>query len=168
MLWRSIGLNGAVGVVLATLVTGLAALLAWRWGSVLGELARGLAALGAAKAVRPIRSRASGPVGRLARQFDEVAPQVQDRLAHLDQDLQQLQAVLTGMAEGVIAVDARRRLLFANESAQRLFGLDANSVGRLVAELIRNPQVQEATDNALDGPAPFRGEIALASREPFS
>ena len=29
------------------------------------------------------------------------------------------------MAEGVIAIDARRRLLFANASANRLFGLDA-------------------------------------------
>ena len=34
--------------------------------------------------------------------------------------------VLEAMAEAVIAVDLRRRLLFANASANRLFGLDGN------------------------------------------
>jgi two-component system phosphate regulon sensor histidine kinase PhoR len=71
------------------------------------------------------------------------------------------------MAEGVIAVDVRRRLLFANASADRLLGLSETAVGRMVAELIRSPQVQEAVDAALAGPGPYRGEVALATREPL-
>jgi two-component system phosphate regulon sensor histidine kinase PhoR len=70
------------------------------------------------------------------------------------------------MAEGVIAIDGRRRLLFANASADRLFGLGPGSVGRFVPELIRSPQVQEAFEASLAGPDPYRGEITLTPREP--
>ena len=49
-----------------------------------------------------------------------------------------------------------------------LFGLDATSVGRLVPELIRSPQVQSAVDETLRLriPMPYQGEIALPGREP--
>ena len=79
--------------------------------------------------------------------------------------MEQLRVVLGGMAEAVIAIDARRRLLFANNSADRLFGLGTQAVGRLLPELIRSPQVQEAVDATLAGPDNFRGELALPGRE---
>src|SRR5262249_41483189 len=64
-------------------------------------------------------------------------------------------------------VDDRRRLLFANASANRLFGLDLSSVGRLVPELIRSPQVQEAIEATLrlSSPASHQAELVLPSRE---
>ena len=55
--------------------------------------------------------------------FDAVAPPIQERVGRLDRDVEQLRVVLGGMAEGVIAIDSRRRLLFANKSADGLFGL---------------------------------------------
>ena len=154
--------------VLAVLVViVLAGVVLARWASALGEITKDVAALGKGQPTRPILTRVGGPVGRLARLFDSVAPQLESRIARLEQDRQQLRAVLSGMAEGVIAIDARRRLLFANASANRLFGLDAASVGRLVPELIRSPRVQEAVEATLAGPEPYQGEISLANREPM-
>jgi two-component system, OmpR family, phosphate regulon sensor histidine kinase PhoR len=158
-----------VGVVLAivavVVLVIVAAFLLGRRAAALTEITRGVAALGKGQPTRPILVRVRGPVGRLARLLDSVAPQLEARIARLEQDRQQLRAVLSGMAEGVIAIDARRRLLFANASADRLFGLDGASVGRLVPELIRSPQVQEAIEATLAGPEPYQGEITLASRE---
>jgi two-component system phosphate regulon sensor histidine kinase PhoR len=158
-----------VGVVLAivavVVLVIVAAFLLGRRAAALAEITRGVAALGKGQPTRPILVRVRGPVGRLARLLDSVAPQLEARIARLEQDRQQLRAVLSGMAEGVIAIDARRRLLFANASADRLFGLDGASVGRLVPELIRSPQVQEAIEATLAGPEPYQGEITLASRE---
>ncbi len=133
----------------------------------LDEIARGIAALGEGRPYWPIRSRydSRGKVGRLVHLLDSVAPQLETRMARLEQDRQQLRAVLSGMAEGVIAIDARRRLLFANASADQLFGLDASAVGRLVPELIRSPQVQGAVEATLASHDPYRGEIVLSSRE---
>src|SRR4051794_5353241 len=119
-----------IAVVLATLAASLV-VVSVRRVQALEELRRGVEALGEGRPARPILARVGGPVGRLARVFDAVTPKLEARIARLEQDRQQLRAVLSGMAEGVIAIDARRRLLFANASADKLFGLDPGSVGRL-------------------------------------
>ena len=155
-----------VGLASAAVLLATAAVVSYRWAKALKELGRRVVALAEGKSARPVMTRVGGPVGKLARLFDEVAPRLESRIARLEQDRQQLRAVLSGMAEGVIAIDGRRRLLFANASADRLFGLDGASVGRLVPELIRSPQVQEAIEATLAGPGPYQGEITLAGREP--
>jgi two-component system phosphate regulon sensor histidine kinase PhoR len=155
-----------VGVGVAVVVTLLAAgLVVYRRAQALDEIARGVAALGEGRPYWPTVARVGGRVGRLGHLLDSVAPQFEERIARLEQDRQQLRAVLSGMAEGVIAIDARRRLLFANASADQLFGLDATSVGRLVPELIRSPQVQGAVEATLHSAQPYLGEVVLASRE---
>ena len=133
-------------IVLAVTGLAVAVYLVWRWRRALDEVASGLHALGAREKARPVFTMAGGPVGRLVRAFNASANEIETRIAGLDQDRQQLLVVLGAMAEAVIAVDLRRRLLFANASANRLFGLDTTSVGRLVPELIRSPQVQDAVE----------------------
>jgi two-component system phosphate regulon sensor histidine kinase PhoR len=158
-----VGIGLAIGTVVIVMI--VAAYVLGRRAAALAEIKRAVEALGKGQPTRPILVRVGGPVGRLARLFDSVAPRLESRIERLEQDRQQLRAVLSGMAEGVIAIDARRRLLFANASADRLFGLDGGSVGRLVPELIRSPQVQEAIEATLAGPEPYQGEITLVNRE---
>ena len=141
------------------------ATLAVRRARALAEVGLGVQSLGEGRPVRPIQARVGGAAGRLARQFNLVAPGLEDRLAQLEGDRQQLRAVLGGLAEGVVAVDARSRLVFANDAADRLFDLGPSAVGRLVAELIRAPQVHEAIDATLLGPGPHRAEIAVPGLE---
>lgn len=155
-----------IGVWIAiVVVVAVAALLAFRWSKAVKEVTRGITALGEGRPARPTLMRVGGPVGRLAGIFDTVAPLLEERIAKLEQDRQQLRAVLSVMAEAVIAIDARERLVFANASADGLFGLDAASVGRRVPELIRSPQIQEAVEATLSGTGPYKGEIALSNRE---
>lgn len=133
--------------------------------ALLGEIERQLVALGEGRPARPTRTRIAGRLGRLARRVDAVVPEIEGRLDLLGRDVEQLRVVLGGMAEGVIAIDARRRLLFANASADQLFALDERAIGRFVPELIRNPEIGAAVDATLDGPGPYRGEVILPSRE---
>ena len=157
-------------IIVVFVATGLAAAayMLWRWQSALAEVASGILALGARKKVRPVLTLARGPVGSLVRAFNAAANEIEARTARLDQDRQQLLVVLGAMAEAVIAVDLRRRLLFANASANRLFGLDTTSVGRLVPELIRSPQVQDAVEATfrLAVPAAYEAELTLPGRDP--
>ena len=156
---------GIAGSVVALIVLGWAVRALWHCRAVVRELERNLISLSEGRPMRPTKSRAPGSVGRLARRFDATVPLLQERVDRLGRDVEQLRVVLGGMAEGVIAIDARRRLLFANKSADTLFGLGAQAVGRLLPELIRSPQFHEAVDATLAGPEAYRGEILLPSRE---
>ncbi|MGC1718681.1 MAG: ATP-binding protein [Isosphaeraceae bacterium] len=154
-------------IALVLAVLGAAVLVAGRWLRAIRELSRGLSALGSGGRTRQILIDVWGPVGSLIGVFNEAAPAIQGRIDRLEEDRQQLRVVLGAMAEAVIAVDARRRLLFANTSADALFGLDATSVSRLVPELIRSPQVQSAVDETLrlHHPDAYQGEVAFPLRE---
>ena len=154
-------------IVLTVLVLALAACVVWSWISALREVTRGLHAMSDGQRARLVLSAVPGPIGSLIKAFNIAAADVQGRHERLDQDRQQLRVVLEAMDEAVIAVDTRQRLLFANASAQRLFGLEESSPGRLVAELIRSPQVQEAVEASLRlaGPEPYQGELNLPGRD---
>ena len=134
-----------------------------RWA--LEELLRGIAAIGAGRPVRPVQSPVRGTLGRVTETFNEIAPRLERRIAELESDRRLLRAMLGNMAEGVAAVDARRRLLFANAAAARMLGIGLGSVGRLFVELIRSPQVQEAIEATLSGKGPGRVEVSVPDPE---
>ncbi|HEU5115074.1 MAG TPA: histidine kinase dimerization/phospho-acceptor domain-containing protein, partial [Isosphaeraceae bacterium] len=127
----------------------------------LGELIRGIHQLDDGRPPRPVQGTYLGRVGHLCRIFNEVAPRLERRLEQLEGDRQLLGTVLQGMTEGVIAIDGRRRLIFANEAADRLFGLGPEAVGRLVAEVIRSPQVQQSIDATVSSDVIHQGEIVV-------
>lgn len=156
----------AVGAVLAI---GLACVIAivqsWRHRSVLTEVRRVLTALEEGRPVRPVLQRRHGEIGRLIEATNGIATSLEGRIARLESDGQLLRTVLGGMEEAVLAVDARRRLLFANPTAENLFGLDPAAVGRRVAELVRSPQVHEAVDRTLDGRDRYAAELTMPGPE---
>jgi len=154
-----------VGILLAlALITVLVLFLRTRQS--LAEIERGVVALGEGRPTWHIALSRSGLAWSLARTFNVVAPRLEAKIALQEQDQQQLRAVLGGMSEGVIAIDARRRLLFANESANQLFDLDQTSVGRLIPELIRSTEVQDAVESTLSNASPYhQSEVTVATRE---
>ncbi|QEH37350.1 Alkaline phosphatase synthesis sensor protein PhoR [Aquisphaera giovannonii] len=155
-------------IALGLVAAGAAAALAWQWSRALREVGRGLQSLGQGRRARPVLVDVGGPVGPVVRSFNTASPLIQGRLDRLEGDREQLRVVLGAMAEAVIAVDPRRRLLLANASADAMFGFDSHSVGRLVPELIRSPQVQGAVEETLrmSPPDAFQGEVNLPFREP--
>jgi two-component system phosphate regulon sensor histidine kinase PhoR len=129
------------------------------------EVTRGLETLRRTKWTRPVLMRTWGPVGDLILSFNVAGPEISERIAGLERDGQQLRVVLGAMAEAVIAVDGRFRLLFANTSADALFGLERSSEGRLIPELIRSPRVQDVIEATfrLTSPEAHGAEIAFPS-----
>ena len=146
-----------------TVASLLILLLRWAWG--VSEVNRGLDLLWRTQRARPVLMRIWGPVGELVQTFNAAGPDIAKRIADLERDGQQLRVVLGAMAEAVIAVDGRLRLLFANSSADTLFGLERASEGRLIPELIRSPRVQDVIESTfkLSSPNAYRAEIAVSS-----
>ena len=82
--------------------------------------------------------------------FNGLVRQVGSRQRQLQESVDRLSTVLASMDEGVIAVDDRQRILFANRAAGNLLGFNASSaVGEQMLEVIRNHMLHEAVSEAL-------------------
>lgn len=138
-----------------------------RRGRTTSDLAMGLVRLAEGRRPVQLHARDSGRLGELVAAYNATAPEIFERLQAMEADREQLRVVLGAMAEAVLAVDSRRRLLFANASADALFDLDSGSVGRLMPELIRSPQVQEAVEATfrITHPDAYHSELTLAGRD---
>jgi len=66
------------------------------------------------------------------------------------------------MIEGVVAIDPRERVLFANAAARYMLDLSSNDIaGRPIWGLVRNQQIAEVTRNALAGRPNETAELEL-------
>jgi two-component system phosphate regulon sensor histidine kinase PhoR len=89
-------------------------------------------------------------LGMLAGTFNRMSQELNGRMNQLSQTSDRQSTVLGGMIEGVIAVDARQRVVLANEAAGRLFDFRAPSAeGRPLLEVVRNHAVREVVTTAL-------------------
>jgi two-component system phosphate regulon sensor histidine kinase PhoR len=99
-------------------------------------------------------------VGELGRTFNRMSARLAQRIARLEADRQQLTAILGGMVEGVVALDAGQRIVFANERAVQLLELPTGAcVGRRLWEVVRQRPLLDVVQRALAGTEPRREEL---------
>jgi len=94
-------------------------------------------------------------VGRLAQRFAE-------RLDGVLRINNEQEAVLAGMAEGVLALDSERRVISLNRAAGRLLGVGPTEImGRIFNEIVRNPDLTRFVDQVLGTHKPLEGDLVL-------
>jgi len=99
----------------------------------------------------PVRDYGTDELGTVARVLDETVRELARRLAEIARDRARTDAVLAGMAEGVLAVDAEGRVELANAAACSMLGLSDAAVSRHYLESIRHPGVARLLTAALAG-----------------
>lgn len=111
----------------------------------------------------PIRSEGAGAeVDTLAQSLDRMRRSLLRQIGALEEERRLMDSVLSGMREGLLAVDTGRRVILANASLRRDLGLAlADLPGRPLAEVIRDPGVTEAFQRALDERAESRVSVAV-------
>ena len=102
----------------------------------------------------------------LARSVDRVQDYLTDHFAELSSSRDQLSTVLNSMIEAVIVIDGRQRVVLRNASASRLFRLPAESIGRPLFELVRQPQLQNWVEMTLGAREVAGGELTLTTPTP--
>ena len=157
---------GAVAIALA-LVAGLAA------GAALGRVGAGTAASRLARlratAVayaqgdysRRLRSGAD-ELGEVLRPLDDAFQALSARLAALTRDRARMEAILSGMVEGVLVVDEQGVVQLANEAARRALRVRDDPVGRRYVELVRHPDIEAQISRALRGEPTDAQELTIA------
>lgn len=105
-------------------------------------------------------------LGTLARTLNRIRRELDARTSQLSQTGDRQSTVLGGMVEGVIAVDARQRIVLANKAAGRLFDFRSPAAeGRPLLEIVRNHALHEAVTTAIDTGQPQRLETRRESPE---
>jgi len=153
---------------------------------VLGELVAALAALAsgwivARRAARPVEELASaatrlsdgeesavipasdvGELARLAAALGRMKGQLEERGRLLGRQGSEQEAVLGSMIEGVLAVDARQRIVSLNRAAADLLGIDpVGVVGRPIQEVVRNADLRQFAIDSIDRGEPVEDDIVL-------
>ena len=83
--------------------------------------------------------------------------------------LEQREAVLHGIREGIVAVDLEGRLTLVNDEARRLLALEPDAVGRMVTDVIPAGRIREVLLGDLDRPDLLlvtEGRVLVANRMP--
>jgi len=87
---------------------------------------------------------------RLAISLNRMARQIADQLRSLEAQRLQQRSILESMGSSVIALDENHRLLSANRGAEQLFELSRNDHGRLLQEVLREPELHQMVELVLE------------------
>ncbi len=105
-------------------------------------------------------------IGDLGVALGTMATRLRDQIHDLEREQAKVTAILDGMVEGVLAVDAHERILWMNERARTMFRLDAaRGHGRPLLEVVRNAELHGAlrASRTLDERGSLRREIRLVN-----
>ena len=86
----------------------------------------------------------------LANALNEMASQSKTRLSQMREENAQLEAVLSGMAEGVMVTSSDGRIQMVNPAFKRMMEVDAWCLNKRPIEVVRNHELQSAVDAAIN------------------
>ncbi|HEX2486224.1 MAG TPA: histidine kinase dimerization/phospho-acceptor domain-containing protein, partial [Myxococcota bacterium] len=134
----------------------------------LREIAEVVGSIAEGELDRRLPRGAPDEFGRIAAAVNAMAGQLQARLRELTEDKERLQAVLSGMVEGVLVVDADQRVVLANPRMRELFAFRGTAVGRPTWEVVRRAEVQQAIADAASKEEPIVVDVSTEAPEPRS
>ena len=109
-----------------------------------------------------VNTHSRDEIGKLSSAFNKMASELEERIATITEDRGKLLTVLSGMVEGVVAVDQELRILHLNASAERILSVVAStSIGKPIWEVTRLLKVNETIEQALQEGKEVTGEICL-------
>ena len=101
-------------------------------------------------------------LGALAETLNQMAAQLDEKIRHVVRQRNEREAILSGMVEGVLAIDSEQRVIRINQAAARLVGVDAaRAEGRTLPEIIRNNELHCLVDGVFAAQKPAEAEITL-------
>jgi two-component system, OmpR family, phosphate regulon sensor histidine kinase PhoR len=147
----------------------VALLVAWMFSAPLARRVHGIAAVAQRYSrgdlSRPAHDYGGDELGDVARALDGSVQELGRRLEELSRDRARMEAILSGMVEGVLVVDRQGRLQLVNQAARSMLRVDESATGRPYLEAIRHPDIAAQLTAALRGEDADSRELALV-RDP--
>jgi len=128
----------------------------------LGALRRGIERITAGDASHRLPQYERGATAGMSRALTRMAGVFNQRLRSLQQQRNELEAVLASMVEGVIAVDLEENILSLNNVGSELLRVSPHrAIGRSIQEVVRNTALQQFVQRALSHNDPIQGDFVL-------
>ncbi len=105
--------------------------------------------------------RGRDEVAELGKALDALAESLSANLSTMRAERDLLGRILESMQEGVLVMDAERRILLVNPSLREMLALSSEAVGRIAIEVIRNAELQRLLETALASEGSHSGEIEI-------
>jgi len=159
--FRAVGRSVAVALAVAL---AFALALAWLSSSLVARRVDAIAAVARRYAAgdfsAPAGDTGSDELGTVAHVLDDTAHELGRRMTELAQDRARMEAILAGMLEGVIVVNARGRVILANDAARRMVHPEGLTDGQHYIEVLRQPDIGAMMGRALAGQIPEGIEVS--------
>lgn len=101
-------------------------------------------------------------IGKLAHAFNRMAQSSLARMETISTDRNKLLALLSGMIEGVVAVDKDERVTHINEAAEEILGVSPDSsIGKPLWEIVRLGDVCETVSRTLADESEIKKDLSI-------
>ncbi len=129
------------------------------------ELTRTAAQIAGGNFDQQIQVRSSDEIGQLAEMFNRMSRQLKETMSEIQDEKSQAEAILTHMADGLMALNASGRIIRLNPAAQRMFQVaELQAIGRRPGELAEDSGLEEALSEAWDQSSALTRQIRLKDR----
>lgn len=158
---RIVGASGLIALVLAF----LSLFFAQRISRPLQEMRLGAEQFAAGELKRRLPIQGAEEIAALASSLNKMAQQLDERFQTVNQQRNELEAVLSSMIEGVFAVDNNEKIIRINRAAAELLETDtAKAVGRPVQEVLRKAELQKFIADSLQATETIEHDLTMIRR----
>ncbi|MCX7926865.1 MAG: cell wall metabolism sensor histidine kinase WalK [Candidatus Omnitrophica bacterium] len=100
--------------------------------------------------------------GTLAVTLNRMAARIESTIKHLEFQNQQLRSVFESMAEGIIVVDSKTKILTVNSAIERIFQIERTEIeGKILLEALRNKEIDDIATEVLTTRKTVTKEVAI-------
>lgn len=157
--WAVLGAAG-IAVLIGLL---LALMAARRLSRPLRSMMDAASAIAGGDYERRVHAPTRDEIGDLADAFNEMADQLGQRVRTISRDQREMRAILSGMGEGVVAVDRDERIVLLNDAAGRMLGVVPQEAASLpIWEVVRLEAVTDAVSVAIREDTVERRDVVMA------
>ncbi len=143
-----LGVAGLLGLVIAVFMSGLASHFLSR---TLRSLVQHASAMAGGARQQRIAVATADEIGGLAGSLNRMAEDLEQAVTTLATERDRFAAVLEGLADAILALDAEQRIILVNRAALTLLDLTEPPLDRTLLETIRVPVLQDLVAQAQDG-----------------
>ncbi len=158
-LHTSLGIALSIAALLSLLLSYLLSNVTSR---TLRTLAASAARFGNGDFRRPLPVTGSDELGELGRVMNEMAERLEGQMQRLSAERNQLDAILRGMGEGLLVIDAEGTVTLVNPAFRTLFSLPADVTGAPLVHITRHPALHDTYRSVVTDHAEQWQEITLS------